>query len=180
MTTNEICNMQNYLVMSSREIKYIKNITFKHVNGSIIQNYAINKDMTFNHMFEELKKKICYDFEFENFEIVPDSGLRERGLELIQSLSRFSNINDLFVYNIINDDSRFYVRPIGTGSDTISSVIDCQSEEDFNNCPVCTIESQINTHRYFNCSHLLCSTCYTQWSEARRDSILTCPTCRSH
>ena len=100
-------------------------IPFKHVNGSIIQNYAINKDMTFNHMFEELKKKICYDFEFENFEIVPDSGLRERGLELIQSLSRFSNINDLFVYNIINDDSRFYVRPIGTGSDTISSVIDC-------------------------------------------------------
>ena len=179
MTTNEICNMQNYLDMSSREIKYIKNIAFKHVNGSIIQNYAINKDMTFNHMFEELKKKICYDFEFENFEIVPDSGLRERGLELIQSLSRFSNINDLFVYNIINDDSRFYVRPIGTGSDTISSVIDCQSEEGFNNCPVCTIESQINTHRYFNCSHLLCSTCYNQWSEARRHSIVTCPTCRS-
>ena len=57
MTTNEICNMQNYLDMSSREIKYIKNIAFKHVNGSIIQNYAINKDMTFNNMFEELKKK---------------------------------------------------------------------------------------------------------------------------
>ena len=168
MTTNEICNMQNYLVMSSREIKYIKNIPFKHINGSIKQNYAINKDMTFNHMFEELKKIISYDFELENFEIVPDSGVHERGLELIQSLSRFSNINDLFVYNIINDDSRFYVRPIGTGS-----------EEDFNNCPVCTIESQINTHRYFNCSHLLCSTCYNQWSEARRDSTLTCPTCRS-
>ena len=83
-------------------------------------------------------------------------------------------------FNIINDDSRFYVRPIGTGSDTISSLIDCQSENDFNNCPVCTIESQINTYRYFNCSHLLCSTCYNQWSEARRDSNVTCPTCRSH
>ena len=40
--------------------------------------------MTFNRMFEELKKKICYDFELENFEIVPYSGIRERGLELIK------------------------------------------------------------------------------------------------
>ena len=59
-------------------------VTVKHINGSIKETYAFYKLMTFNDMYKEFNDIIITDFGLENFDIIPLSNKKEKGVELFK------------------------------------------------------------------------------------------------
>jgi hypothetical protein len=145
-------------------------VTVKHINGSIKETYAFYKLMTFNDMYKEFNDIIITDFGLENFDIIPLSNKKEKGVELfkLEKIKKYMNKPDISKF--INKYFAFYVRP--KNEDTND---ECEADD---TCPVCFTLNQNDTNRYFNCSHQICGRCFIQWRKSKSSNV-SCPLCRA-
>lgn len=153
--------------------------------------YYFNKNKTVKELLNTLTFKIKNDFKIEDeFKILYRKSYSKNGLVLLENSNeilekKFNNINinleikvsymysfnETIFYNKKNKKNRIsYIIKI----DAIKVIQKFYRSFFKKECPCCLSELILTT-KYYNCQHLICNNCFTQWSKSKN----TCPCCRS-
>lgn len=151
--------------------------------------YDFNKNKTLKELLNILRYQIKKDFKLNlNFKLLYRKSYSRNGLIILENsndtlIKKFNNNN--YVKLEIKPDYMYSLPEytFANRRDRISYLIkidavkiiqkfyrDCYKKE----CPCCLSELTLTT-KYYNCDHLICNKCFTEWSKVKQ----TCPCCRT-
>lgn len=201
LNMNELMTLSTYTNVEYVYSNYFTNIPFKltgletNTTTTATYFYAIKSMATINSFITIMKDIIKKDFNIDTFEIVINTE-GENGHDINQSIIQVfgeRNQEHIYVHEIINNNTGFYVRPIHQSQSsspsqppteelsTISStsINNNNNDNNDNNCPICYSVLDIIRMNYFTCRHHICLNCFNGW-RVRNEDHTTCPLCRAN